>query len=170
LNLNHSAKILRKSLTTTDGSYTKLIELKVDWERQTLSLHETKTKAKPHLRLKVSTCGVTFTGTNMAFQLPDDKTATLTVSASDAAGVPAKYDGKPIFEVSDSTILVLTESEDGFSATIAPANPVVIGSATVSVTIDADLGEGVTAVVGTLDVEVVGGQATSVAINAVINP
>lgn len=105
----------------------------------------------------------------MSFTLPDDKTATLSIQPVDAAGFPAAIDGIPVWSVSDPSVITVNVSADGLSAQLVPASPVVLGTSQVSVTVDADLGEGVTSIVGLLDVEVVAGTTVAVNISAVLN-
>lgn len=70
----------------------------------------------------------------------------VTLEITDSKGRPAAVEGAPVWASSDETVLTVTASADGMSAdinTVAPGGP-----ARVSVTADADLGAGVTQIVG----------------------
>ena len=90
--------------------------------------------------------------------LPADKKVTVAVLWKDKKGNVAPVDGIPIWESSDSTVAALTVAPDGLSASVAGG---LIGLCQISVTADADLGEGVTNVAAILEVEVLAGQAVS---------
>ena len=109
--------------------------------------------------------GVTIRGYEMSFSLPDDKTAVLSIKPVDAHGHDAPIDGKPEWTVSDPTFATLEVAEDGLSATVLPTGT-SIGTFQVSVSVDADLGEGVETLSGLLDVEVVAGKAVNLEISA----
>ena len=89
----------------------------------------------------------------MALVLTDMQKVSLTVAFTTAAGNSAVVDGIPDWDVSDESILDIEPSEDGLSAAVTAVGPV--GDAQVVVTADADLGEGVKEIFGTLDVSVV---------------
>ena len=93
----------------------------------------------------------------MALILTDLEKVSLSVSFTTAAGNPATVDGIPVWGVSDETILSVVAAEDGLSAVVTTVGP--LGGAQVSVTADADLGEGTRSLVGTLDVTVIGSEA-----------
>lgn len=93
----------------------------------------------------------------MALVLTDLEKVSLSVAFTTAAGNPAVVDGIPVWGTSDETILSVVASEDGLTAVVTTVGP--LGSAQVSVTADADLGEGVRPLVGTLDINVVGSEA-----------
>ena len=101
---------------------------------------------------------------DMALILTDVQKVGLSVSFVTAKGNPAQVDGAPVWSVSDATVLSVVPSADGLSAEVVAVGP--LGTAQVSVTADADLGTGVTALVGTLDVQVVASEAASIVINA----
>lgn len=87
---------------------------------------------------------------------------TASIQPVDAKGNPAEVQaGSVQWEGPDT--LTITPSEDGLSAEIAAKGP--LGSGQVSVSADADLGEGVTTIAGTLQVDVVAGQAVSLGVN-----
>lgn len=56
--------------------------------------------------------------------------------------------------------LAVVASDDGLSAEITPTGP--IGTVRVTVTGDADLGQGVTPIFGTLDVDITAGTAVGI--------
>lgn len=93
-------------------------------------------------------------------------TQTLPVSLKivDSKGNPALVDGAPTWSVSDPTLAAVAPSPDGMSAVITPLGP--MGSFTVQAACDADLGPGVTSIIGTLDIDLAGGDAVAVTIVA----
>lgn len=97
--------------------------------------------------------------------LTDTQKASLSIAPVDAKGNPAKVqDGSVVWSAADSTIVTLTPSADGLSCDCAAAGP--LGTTQVNVSADADLGDGVTTIAGTLDVQVQAGQAVSLGISA----
>jgi len=122
---------------------------------------------KPRLTISKLTIGqLSYTGELMAFQLRDDQTASATVTAKDARGNLAEIQA-PAWASSDEGIITVEPSADGLSATITPTGP--LGTAQVQFSADADLGEGVVTLSGAADVEVVGGEASSVEITLTTN-
>jgi hypothetical protein len=103
---------------------------------------------------------ISFQGDQMV--LKDTEQVVLSVLPVDAKGNPAPVDGAPAWGSSDPTVATVTPAADGLSATVAAVGP--LGKTQISVTADADLGEGVESVVGTLDIEVVAGKAVSLSI------
>lgn len=101
---------------------------------------------------------------DMALILTDVQKVGLSVAFVTAKGNPAQVDGAPVWSVSDATVLSVVPAADGLSAEVVAVGP--LGTSQVSVTADADLGEGVKALVGTLDVQVVASEAASIVINA----
>jgi len=100
----------------------------------------------------------------MALVLTDEQKVPLVLAPKTAAGNPAALDGAPVWTVSDETVLELTVSEDGLSASVAAKG---LGSAQVSVVADADLDEGETREIsGVLDIVVVAAEAASLGISA----
>jgi hypothetical protein len=117
------------------------------------------TVREPHSRLSIKG------GNKMGIVLTDTQFVELgPIQAVDARGNPARIDGAPAWSVSAPELISLTVSADGLSATAAAAGP--LGSAQIIVKADADLGEGVTEITGTLDVEVIAGQAVGIRIPA----
>lgn len=102
----------------------------------------------------------------MAFQLRDDGSASATVSAKDSKGNPATVQA-PSWASSDETILSVTASADGMSATVGAVGP--LGTAQVQFSCDADLGEGVRTLTGSADVEVLAGEAAVIEISLTTN-
>ena len=100
----------------------------------------------------------------LSIQLTDSQQCELSIKPVDKKGNPAKVDGKPVWSVDNTELLSVTPSADGLSCTLAAVGP--LGSGTVSVKADADLGEGVSEVVGVANVEVVAGQAVTVNIES----
>ena len=77
-------------------------------------------------------------------------------------GGPATFDGAPQWASSDESILSLQPSEDGMSCTVIAFGGV--GTASVVVTGDADLGGGVQAVTGQIDFNITPGEAQTIEI------
>lgn len=98
----------------------------------------------------------------MPFQLQDIQQVDLSVVFSDAAGNPAGVEGAPVWSSSDDAVLTVTAGSDGLTANAAAVGP--LGTAQVQLTADADLGEGVVQITGTLDVEVIASQAATATI------
>jgi hypothetical protein len=97
--------------------------------------------------------------------LPDDKKVGLSIQPVDAKGNPAQLQGDPKWSVADETIATVTPvAGQSLRADLTPGTK--LGTTQVNVSGDADLGEGVTTIAGTLDVQVVAGQAVSLQISA----
>lgn len=85
-----------------------------------------------------------------------------------AKGGDATVDGIPAWASADETSVVVTASEDGKTVeikTVGPVSPAGIPTR-VTMTADADLGEGVSPIFGTVDVTVKPGQAVEVELEA----
>ena len=95
--------------------------------------------------------------------LTDEQQCSLAVSFKTASGNPATVDGVPTWTQSDPAVLDLQVDGNGMSAMAVTKG---LGPCQVTVTADADLGEGVTNITGTLDVDVKAAQAVSVGISA----
>jgi hypothetical protein len=134
-------------------------ELKIDWKNQTLLLKESLDQAKPHLVFTVQTSGITFKGKNIMFLLPDDRTATIIVDPVDAKGFSAPVEDL-VFSSSDEAVVTID--------TVGLITPTGIGTANINVTADSLIGEGVVTIAGILEVQVVAGQAVSLAVTAVL--
>lgn len=117
---------------------------------------------------KISFCSAvinnqTIKGDIMAFILSNTQEVDLAIQPLDKRGRPAQVDGKPEWAVSDPAKATLVVSDDGLSSVLKALDN---GAIQVGVVADADLGEGVQTITGTLDVEIVGGQAVSIGIIA----
>lgn len=98
--------------------------------------------------------------------MTDTQQAALTFKVEDAKGNPAKVEGSPEWNSSDTTKVTVSPSADGQSATIKAVGPLTETNVQISVTADADLGTGSKPIVGLLDVQIVAGEAVTVAISA----
>jgi len=98
------------------------------------------------------------------FVLTDTQKTALAIAVVDAKGNAALIDGVPVWTSSDDAILAVTAAADGLSAVAVAVGP--LGQAQVNVSADADLGAGVSAITGTLDVQVIAGAAVAVTIAA----
>jgi hypothetical protein len=96
--------------------------------------------------------------------IKDSQKFSVSLDARDAKGNPASFDGKPTFAVDRTDLLTVTPSPDGMTAEVAAVGP--LGSAQLTATVDAAIGPDVVSIIGTLTVDVVGGQATVVSLNA----
>ena len=97
-------------------------------------------------------------------QLPDDKSVSATVAFTDAKGNAAQVQGAPSWTVDPpDSVVTMAVAADGLSATFTPVGP--LGSAQVSVSADADLGDGVTTITGLGTIEVIAGTAVTASIN-----
>jgi hypothetical protein len=94
--------------------------------------------------------------------LTDLQKVPLTISPVDAVGNPALVEGIPVWTSSNEAVLTVIPAEDGLSAVATTVGP--LGVAQVTVTADADLGEGVTMIAGTEDFTVLASQAVSMGI------
>ena len=81
---------------------------------------------------------------------------------NDKKGNPARVDGMPVWTSSDESVATVTPSEDGMSATILSLG--TTGTAQISVTADADLGEGVREMTGSALIDVIAGEAFAFAL------
>lgn len=101
-------------------------------------------------------------GDFMTILKADEKVALGPVRPVDRKGNPAPIDGVPTWSVSDPTIISLDIAADGLSAVAIAAGPV--GLCQVNVSADADLGDGVETISGTVDFQVVAAKAVGLAI------
>ena len=120
--------------------------------------------APPAVRLTLAVNSTLVEGTTpMAITITDSQKFTATVSVTDAKGNPATLDGDPIWTVSDATLMLLTVNPaTPATADVAAVGPLGVGQLTV--TADADRGEGVRTLTGILSVTVIGGEAVSLEI------
>lgn len=97
-------------------------------------------------------------------QLTDTQNAPLGVKITDKKGNPAQVQN-PTWASSDTTVATVTpDAGDPLKATVSAVGPT--GTAEVSFDGDADLGDGVSPIIGTLSVVVLAGPATVVEIQA----
>ncbi len=92
-----------------------------------------------------------------AITMTNSQKATITIEPVDTKGKPAPIDGIPVWAVSDDTKGVLTPAADGLSAVFAASGP--LGSVTVSVSGDADLGADVIGIFGEIVIVIIAGRA-----------
>lgn len=97
----------------------------------------------------------------MAITITATQFFTVSVSAVDARGNPAPLDGLPSWASSDAALLTVDPNPDG-TARVAAVG--ALGNAQVTVSADADLGEGVRTLTGLLDVTVVAGEAVALTV------
>ena len=95
--------------------------------------------------------------------LTDSQKATLTIQPVDKKGADAALDGVPVWATSDATVATVEADATGLTAVLTAVRT---GSCNITVTGDADLGAGVTPIVGTLAVSVTAGAATQITVNA----
>lgn len=98
----------------------------------------------------------------VAFQMTDSQKTTVTVVFTDKKGNPAPVDGVPEWLVDNPNVLALAPAADGKSCDISAVGP--LGTGIVTLNADADLGAGVTQIQGTLEIEITGGMAQTVAL------
>lgn len=87
---------------------------------------------------------------------------TISVVINDKKGNPASVDGTPEWSSSDDALVSLTPSEDGMSATVVSLGGT--GTVQISVSADADLGEGVRTMTGSALIDVMAGEAFAFAL------
>jgi hypothetical protein len=98
----------------------------------------------------------------MAYMLPDDQKVTLGLDPRDKKQNPAALDGVPTWGSSDETIVTVAAAPDGLTAVLTAVGP--LGTAQVNVTGDAKMGPETVTLSGTLDVQVVAGEAVTLGI------
>lgn len=99
-------------------------------------------------------------GNHMAYTLPDDHLVNVSIEYVDAHGHPAKVDGPVVWTSSDEAVATVSvASGNSQIATIYPGG--TLGTAQITATADADIGEGVTSLITLLDVTTVAGAAVS---------
>jgi hypothetical protein len=112
------------------------------------------------LTIKYQQFVITLEGDHVMYTLPADHLVNMQVSYTDAKGNPATIDGAVAWQSSDANIITVTV--DPQDSTICRAIPVGgVGQVQITATADADLGEGVRALITTCDIEVVGGEAVA---------
>lgn len=95
-------------------------------------------------------------------QLTNTQQCALSVQGVDKKGNPAQLDSV-VFTSSDNSVATVTSDPSDPNKALVKA--VAAGTAQINVTADADLGDGVTELTGTLDLTVVAGQAVGFVIN-----
>lgn len=100
---------------------------------------------------------------DMALTMNTIQQCVLTIKPVDAKGHPAPVDGIPVWLSDNTDVLSLTPADDGLTCVAAAVG--IPGTAKVQVSCDADLGAGVTLLVGTLDVSVTAAPATTIVID-----
>ncbi len=139
------------------------IGLEVDWRHRRVTIID---PARARVRFSLAlVAGFKVEGEDMLVTLTDVQKVAATIAVLDAKGNPAAIDGVPVWAAGDPAILAVTPAADGLSAVIAAVGPLTAGTQ-VTVTADADVGEGVKPIVGILDVAVVASEAVSVNVTA----
>jgi len=98
----------------------------------------------------------------MSVELKATEQVPLTVTPKDRKGNAAKIDGQPAWQIDNADVADLSLSDDGTTCTVKAKK---VGTARVSVEVDADLGPDVQTLGGFIDVSVVPGAAVNVEIN-----
>lgn len=139
------------------------VNLTVDWEHQVVSLQDPpRGSIRWDLRIPdIYQFSVQGEG-NMAITLTDTQEVLVSVHPIDAKGYDAPVEGQPSWELSDDTVVQFVVNPDGLSGEVTAIRP---GVSQLTFRADADLGEGITPVLGILDVTVVAGQAVSLRID-----
>jgi hypothetical protein len=97
----------------------------------------------------------------MMFQLRRGYEVDVTVAFTDDSGNSAAVDGVPVWSLDDPSVFTLVAAEDGLSAVLQGTGETVGATTVLTLTADADLGEGVVHVTVSEDVQLVSGQATT---------
>lgn len=97
-------------------------------------------------------------------QLKVSKVLKVSFAAQDSKGNAAAVDGKPAWALTDANLGSLAVADDGMSAVFSASGPV--GSLKIQASADADLGEGVTTIQGELQIDLIAGDAVTVALTA----
>jgi hypothetical protein len=120
-------------------------------------------RVKSRFTVHLDGATLTFTG-DFSMLLPIDKQLIgCTISYVDAAGNAAVVDGAPVWATDRADLLSLTPTSDGMGCDIVPVGPP--GSGQITVTADADLGEGMRELVTLGMIECVAGDAVAGVIN-----
>lgn len=107
--------------------------------------------------------GISISGEGrMSIKIPAGKGVIVTIEPLDKYGNPTKFENDPVWQSSDSEVFtVIATPANSYSAEIRSLGPMGRGQWTG--TGDADLGEGVREIIALNDVEIVPGEAESVA-------
>src|SRR4051812_4999715 len=101
----------------------------------------------------------------MPVSLTVDQEVSVSLAVTDRVGNPATIDGSPVWASSDESVATVVENAGNpLAAIILSADRA--GAALITATVDADLGEGVRQIVGTLEVQVTAGEAQFVTLEA----
>ncbi len=87
----------------------------------------------------------------------------VSIQPVDSKGKPAPIDGAAVFSSSDESVAKVVAQPDGLSALVVAQG---VGKYSISVSADADLGEGVVTIVGSDSGEITQGQAVGFALTA----
>jgi hypothetical protein len=135
------------------------------WLHRVLDVYEKEQKQQQLQQLeftvKYRDFVITYQG-GSTMKLTDIEKVALSVQPMSAAGNPAPVE-TAMWTCSDDTVLTVVPGADGLSCEVITTGK--IGTARVSVTVDADMGEGVISLEGFADFEVVASQAVSLAVN-----
>jgi hypothetical protein len=96
-------------------------------------------------------------------QLTSTQQIGYTINPTDRKGHPAQLDGVPVWASSNEAVATVVPAADGLSATVVAGVP---GDCVISVTADADLGEGVVNLAGTEEIVVVPAAAVTISLTA----
>ena len=99
----------------------------------------------------------------MALILTNSQEVDLAIQPLDKRGKPAQVDGTPAWSSSDAAKATVAPAADGLSCV---AKALDNGTVQISVSADADLGDGVRTLTGTLDLEIVSGEAVTLSVIA----
>lgn len=90
--------------------------------------------------------------------ITDEQKVNVTLAPTTDAGSPAKLDGAPAWEVTSGDATV-TPAADGLSADLVSG--AIAGDSVITVTADADLGQGVTTITEVITLHVIDPQASN---------
>lgn len=94
-----------------------------------------------------------------------DQEVDVVLRITDRVGHPARVDGVPVWSLQPDTTADLVVAADGMSATVRARDALDEG-AVLSVTVDADIGEGIEPLIGFITVVVASGEASIIELNA----
>lgn len=95
------------------------------------------------------------------FQLRRGYEVDVTVSFVDDTGNEAAVDGVPAWDVADPALFTVNVGPDGYSAVLQGTGDTIGGTTTLTLTADADLGDGVVHVTVAEELQLVSGAATT---------
>jgi hypothetical protein len=101
----------------------------------------------------------------MPLNLSIDQKVTVELAITDRNGNPATVDGTPEWDATPADLVTIEPAADGRSAVITSGD--ISGDAVlITVRTDADLGDGVRELVGTLEINLTGGEAQFISLTA----